>query len=198
MPQMGSFSRYAGFSIFLDAVLNYDSLTNILNGKLSGKRFELDKGPVRKTFIIDECKLYGSGDDKFIIRVNFSGTNSGTIYFVGKPVYDNATHIIEVKDIDFDIRSKNALLKAADWLFNKRISNEIAKYTRFDLSSFIDSAKININKQLNREWVKGIRSNGSMNVINLIGIYPMKDQLIIRSNCTGDLSIKVESIDFSL
>jgi hypothetical protein len=195
---MGSFSRYAGFTIFLDAVLNYDSLTGLLNSNLSGKQFDLGKGPVKKTFIINDCKLSVSGEGKFIIRVNFSGTNEGTIYFVGKPVYDNETHIIEAKDIDFDLRSKNALLKAADWLFNKRIANEIAKYTRFDLSSYIDSAKVNINKQLNREWVKGIRSYGSMNDIKLIGIYPMKDQLIIRSSCTGDLSIKVESIDFSL
>jgi len=198
MPNMGSMAGYSGFSIFLDAVLNYDSLTNILNRQLAGKQFEFDKGPVKKTFIIDECRLYGSGSDKFIIRVKFSGTNSGTVYLIGKPVYDNSTQVIEIKDIDFDIRSKNALLKAADWLFNKRISSEIAKQTRFELASYIDTARVNINRQLNREWVKGIRSYGLMNELRLIGIFPAKEALIIRSNCTGELSIKVESIDFSL
>ena len=198
MPNISDFSRNQGFNIFLDALLSYDSLTNILNQQLSGKQFDFNKGPVKKTFIIKECKLYGSGSEKFIIKVNFSGTDDGVVYFVGKPVYDKETHIIEVKNIDFDIKSKNALLKAADWLFNKRISNEVAKYTRFDLTSYIDTAKININNQLNHEWVKGIHSYGNITDIKLIGIYPLSEHLVIRSNCTGDLSVKVESINFSL
>ena len=198
VPDIGDFSRRTGFNIFLDAVLNYDSLGNILNQQVAGKQFDFNKGPVKKIFIIKDCRLYGSGNEKLIIKVNFSGTDDGVVYFVGKPVYNKETHIIEVKDIDFDIRSKNALLKAADWLFNKKISNELGKYAKFDLTSYIDTAKVNINNQLNHEWVKGIRSYGSINDIKLIGIYPLADHLIIRSNCTGDLSVKVESINFSL
>jgi hypothetical protein len=198
VPDIGDFSRRTGFNIFLDAVLNYDSLGNILNQQVAGKQFDFNKGPVKKIFIIKDCKLYGSGNEKLIIKVNFSGTDDGVVYFVGKPVYDKETHIIEVKDIDFDIRSKNALLKAADWLFNKKIANELGKYAKFDLTSYIDTAKVNINNQLNHEWVKGIRSYGNINDIKLIGIYPLADHLIIRSNCTGDLSVKVESINFSL
>jgi Domain of unknown function (DUF4403) len=198
VPNIGDFSRRPGFNIFLDALLNYDSLGNILNQQVAGKQFDFNKGPVKKTFIIKDCKLYGSGNEKLIIKVNFSGTDDGVVYFVGKPVYDKETHIIEIKDIDFDIRSKNALLKAADWLFNKKIAGELSKYAKFDLTSYIDTAKININNQLNHEWVKGIRSYGSINDIKLVGIYPLGQHLVIRSNCTGDLSVKVESINFSL
>jgi hypothetical protein len=197
VPDMGDFSRHPGFNIFLDAVLNYDSLGTLLNEQVSGKQIDLDKGPVKKTFIINDCKLYGGGD-KLIIRINFSGTNSGTVYLVGKPVYDADTHVIEIRGIDFDIKSKDALLKAADWLFNKKITNEISKYARFDLSAYIDTAKISINNQLNHEWVKGIRSTGLINDIRLIGIYPLSQHLVIRSNCTGDLSVKIDTMDFSL
>ena len=198
MPNMSGFTRSPGFNIFLDAMLNYDSLTNILNLQLAGKQFDLDKGPVKKTFIIKECRLYGSGNEKLIIKVKFSGTNDGIVYFTGRPVYNKETHIIEVKDLDFDIRSKNTLLKAADWLFNKKISNEIVKQTRFDLGSLIDTAKTNINAQLNHEWIKGIRSYGIINDISLVGIYPLSQYLIVRSNCTGSLSVKVESANLGL
>ena len=198
VPNIGDFSRHTGFNIFMDAVLNYDSLSNILNNQVAGRQFDLDKGPVKKTFIIKDCKLYGAGNEKLIIKVNFSGTNDGVVYFIGRPVYNKDTRTIEVKDIDFDIRSKDALLKAADWLFNKRITNEISKYTRFDLTSYIDTAKAGINLQLNHEWVKGIRSYGAINDITLLGIYPLSGFLVIRSNCSGDLSVKVENINFSL
>lgn len=198
VPTISDFSRRPGFNIFLDAILNYDSLSNILNLQIAGKQFDLDKGPLKKSFIIKDCKLYGTGNEKLIIKVKFSGTDDGVIYFTGKPVYNKESNIIEVKDIDFDMKSKDALLKAADWLFSKKITAEISKYARFDLNAYIDTAKLSINRQLNQEWVKGIRSYGNINDIKLIGIYPLNRFLVIRSNCTGDLSVKVESINFSL
>jgi hypothetical protein len=89
-------------------------------------------------------------------------------------------------------------LKTAEWLFSKRILNEISQYTRYDLTQFIDTAKVSINQQLNREWVKGISSFGRIDDISLESIYPFSKHLVIRSNCTGELSVKVDAVDFSL
>ena len=198
LPPIGAASRQQGFSIFLDALLNYDSLSNILNRHIANQEFDFNKGPVKKKFIIRDCKLYGTGNEKLIIKVNFTGTDNGTFYLTGKPVYDKETHFLEVKNIDFDIKSKNALLKSSEWLFSRRIINEISNYTRFDLNTYIDSAKLSINQQLNHEWIKGISSFGQINDIQLIGIYPLGQSLVIRSNCRGELSVKMESVDFSL
>jgi hypothetical protein len=90
------------------------------------------------------------------------------------------------------------LLGSADWLFDKKITKEIEKNARFELGNYIDTAKININKELNRDLVKGVRSYGNIKDIAIAGIYPMQEFLVIRSNCSGDLSVKVESINFSL
>src|SRR5688572_1373690 len=198
LPPIGAASRQQGFSIFLDALLNYDSLNNILNRHIAHQEFDFNKGPVKRKFIIRDCKLYGTGNEKLIIKVNFTGTDNGTFYLTGKPVYDKETHFLEVKNIDFDIKSKNALLKSSEWLFSRRIINEISRYTRFDLKTYIDSAKLSINQQLNHEWIKGISSFGQINDIQLIGIYPLGQSLVIRSNCIGELSVKMESVDFSL
>ena len=198
IPGIGNISRKQGFSIFLDATLNYDSLSNILNRHVANKEFDFNKGPVKKKFIIQDCKLYGSGNEKLIIKVNFTGTDNGTFYLTGKPAYSKESHILEIKDIDFDIKSKDALLKTSEWLFSRRIINEISRNTRFDLNTYIDTARVRINEQLNQEWVNGVRGVGQIDEIQLIGIYPLSQSLVIRSNCSGDLSIKIDSIDFSL
>lgn len=198
VPVMGTFGKNQGFSIFLDAMLNYDSLSTILNKHIADKSFDFAKGPVKKKFIIKDCKLSGAGNEKLIIRVNFSGTDNGTLYLTGKPSYDPVKHILELTNIDFDIKSKDALLKTADWLFNRRIVNEVSRYCRFELDSYIDSAKTNINQQLNHEWIKGVSSSGKIDDIRLIGIYPLRESLVIRSNCTGALSVKTGSVNFSL
>lgn len=198
VPNLGPFSRQKGFSIFLDAVLNYDSLSAIINQQIAGKDFDFKKGFIKKKFIIDDVSVYGGGFEKLIIKVNFSGTNAGVVYLVGKPVYNKKEQTIEIQDIDFDIKSKNVLLGSADWLFNKKIIKEISKIARFELADYIDSAKATINTQLNQEWIKGTRSYGEIKDISLIGMYPLQQHLVIRSNCTGELSVKVESVDFSL
>ncbi len=198
LPNITDIGTRPGFNIFLDAVLNYDSLSNLLNAQASGKSFDFNKGPVKKKFVIKKCKLYGANSEKLIIKVEFGGTDDGVLYLTGKPVYDHSKKMLEITNIDFDIKSKDALLKAADWLFNKRITSEISKYARYDLTEYIEMAKTNINQQLNHEWMKGIRSSGNIADIKLIGIYPMDKQLVIRSNCHGTLAVQVESIDFSL
>lgn len=198
IPLMGTFSRQSGFSIFLDAKLSYDSLSQIMNMSVSGKEFDFKKGFIKKKFIIDSCRVYGGGFEKLVIKINFSGTNNGVVYLVGRPVYDKDKRKIEVQDIDFDIKSKNVLLGSADWLFDKKITKEISKYAQFELGSYIDTAKTTINEQLNQELIKGVRSFGNIKDIRLIGIYPMQQHLVIRSNCAGDLSVKVESVSFSL
>jgi hypothetical protein len=169
-----------------------------MNQNLAGKEFEFKKAFIKKRFVIDSCRIYGGGFEKMVIKVNFSGTNTGIVYLVGKPVYNKEKRLIEVTDIDFDIKSKNILLGAADWLFDKKITKEITRYARFELGDYIDSAKVNMNLQLNRELVKGVRSFGNIKDIKLIGLYPLQQHLVIRSNCAGELSVKVESINFSL
>ena len=198
VPDIDNAIGKPGFNIFLDAVLNYDSLSHIINAQLKGKEFDLSKGKAKKVLVVDDCRIYGTGNEKLIIKMSFSGSNSGIAYFTGKPFYDGAKKMIEVRDIDFDVKTKNLLLKSADWLFNKRITNEIARVSKFDLSSYVDTAKILINRQLNTEWIRGVKSTGTINDLKIAGFYPMTEYFIIRSNASGDLMIKVDVMSFNL
>jgi hypothetical protein len=194
VPNISDFSYHPGFNIFLDAILNYDSLSNIVTSQLKDKRFDLTS---TKYIIIKDCTLYGMDNENLIIKVNFEGSEKGLFYLTGKPSYDLTTKTIELKDLDFDIRSKNMLLKTAEWLFSRRIINELKKYSRFDLSTYIGTAITTVNQQLNKEWIKGIQSIGKMEEIKIANVYPLREHLVIRSNCSGSLAIKVDSITFS-
>ena len=194
VPNITDFSDRSGFNIFLDAVLNYDSLSNIVSSQLKDKRFDLTSS---KYIIVKDCMLYGMDNENLVIKVSFEGSEKGIFYLTGKPVFDASTKIIELKDLDFDIKSKNTLLKTAAWLFSRRIVNELKKYSRFDLSNYISTAITSINQQLNKEWIKGIQSNGKMDEIKIINFYPLREHLVVRSNCSGTLSVKVDAASFS-
>ena len=195
VPELESSTPTPGFNIFLDAVLNYDSLSKIMNTQLKGQQFDFEKGPIKKTVIINDCLIYGSDNEKLIIKIFYSGSNSGVAYFTGKPFYNEMEKIIEVRDIDFDVKTRNFLLRNADWMFNRRIINEIASRSKFDLSKYIDTAMTLINNHLNKEWIEGINSSGLVKGLKITGIYPLEEYLIIRSNASGTLTIKADAID---
>jgi hypothetical protein len=194
VPYLSNFSNRNGFNIFLDAVLNYDSLSNIASAKMKDQRIDLTAG---KYIIVKECSVYGMDNENLVIKVNFEGSEKGLFYLTGKPTYDALNKVMEIKDLDFDIRSKNFLVKTASWLFNRRIINELKKYTRFELSSYIETAKTTANQQLNKEWVRGISSSGKLNDVKIVAIYPLRQWLIIRSNGLGELAMKIDAAAFS-
>jgi len=198
LPMLAPFKTNTGFNIFLDAVLDYDSLSNLVTSKLKDQRYEFDKAPVKKIFIIKQIQFIGQDNEQMVIKVDFEGSDKGTIYLTGKPVYDAEQRIMQFTQLDFDIRTKDLLVKSAGWLFNKKILREIQSYSQFNLGSLIDSSIITINQQMNREIIPGIKSYGKMNQLVLLGFYPFKENLVIRSNISGEMNIKVESIGFSL
>jgi hypothetical protein len=195
VPIMTSAPDREGFSIFLEAALQYDSLTTVLNGFLIDKRFDVQEGLIKKHIIIKGTQVGGDEKGNLLIRMDFGGSHTGSFYLTGRPVYNALTKSIEVQGMDYDLKTKSLLLKTAKWLFNKRIMGELQKYAVFNLSSYYDTAAINLNTWLNKEWTKGIRGSGSVKDLKLTSVEAQPAHLLIRSSCQGKLAIQVSSID---
>jgi hypothetical protein len=197
IPDLDNSAASPGFNIFLDAVLNYDSLSRILNDQIAGQQFDFKKSGVKKTVIVQDCRIYGTGNERIIIKMSFGGSETGLVYFTGNPVYNEKQKTLEITGLDFDVKTKDFLLKNSAWLFNRRIAAVISERTRFDLSKYFDSAGVLINRQLNQEWMKGIESSGQISELRIRGIYPMENHLIIRSQASGLVQIKADAGQFS-
>src|SRR5215203_1954922 len=192
VPDITSAQTKNGFNIFLDAALNYDSLSNVINGYLKGKRFEFKEAFLKKYVIVDSCSVGGNSEGNLIINVHFSGSHNGSVSFTGKPFYNEQTKSIEVANLDYDLVTKDFLLKTAKWLFNKKIISELKKYTTFNMNSYYDTASKALDTWINREWSKGIKSTGKVNDLKIINVKALPDYLYIQTNCTGNLSLRVD------
>ncbi|MDQ3682643.1 MAG: DUF4403 family protein [Bacteroidota bacterium] len=195
VPALTKLSTTDGFNIHLEAALQYDSLSIVLNGFLVDKRFEISEGIIKKHMIIKKTAV--SGDDKgnLLIKMDFSGSHNGTVFFVGKPVYNSEKKLIEVQELNYNLKTNSFLLKTAKWLFNKRIINELKKNTNFNLTSYYHTAATTINSWLNKEWTKGIKGAGFVSDLKLTTVSALPQHLLIRSNCVGKLNVQITSID---
>jgi hypothetical protein len=193
VPDILSTPSKKGFSIFTDAYLNYDSLSNVIDAQTKQKKIELEMG---KYIVIEQGQVYGVGNEMLILKIKFSGSAAGEFYLTGKPLYDPQKKLLKLDNLQFDIRSKNMMLRSAEWLFSKRILKEIESYTKLDISQYETMLLGKVNEQLNKEIRKGVVMNGSVHSVNIEKIYPFDESLVIRFSTKGDLDIRVNDPGF--
>lgn len=193
VPDISDFKQRSGFAIYTDAVMNYDSLSRLLSTQLYKKRIDMEK--MGKYVVVESCQVYGVGNEKLVLKLQFSGSASGELYLTGKPVYEKETELLIIKNLDFDLYTKNMLAKTAKWLFNRRIINELNRYAVFNVSDYSRELLATLNEQMNKTWQNGIQSTGRVNKLQIVNIYPMETNLVLRFHTQGDLSVKIESFE---
>ncbi len=187
LPQLSEFKRGNGFEVNLDIRAGYDSLTTILSKEIAGKSVEVKNNMV----IFDSIRIESAAGNKLNIRVNFSGKKKGTLFLVGTPTFDVENQVISFPDLEFDIKTKNALLKSAEWIFSSRITDLFRQQANFDLKPQLMRLKEDLNKEINREIAEKIFLNGKIDAMSVEGIYPSGNTLIIRASAVGNLSLKM-------
>ncbi|MGV3528806.1 MAG: DUF4403 family protein [Flavisolibacter sp.] len=197
VPEISGPADKNGFNIYMQAGLQYDSLSQVLNGAIAGKQFDLSEGIFKKHIIVEKAWVSGSENGELQIEVNFSGSFNGAVFFTGKPTYDATEKIITVTDLQYDLHTKNLLLKTAKWLFNRKIRTEMEKYTRFSLTDYYGTATKAIEAQINKEWTRGVKSFGKVNQLDVLSVEALPDHLLIRTQCAGKLGFLISDLDLS-
>jgi hypothetical protein len=187
LPKLTEYKNGNGFEIHLDILSTYDSLTSILSREIGGKTMEIKKNLV----IFDSVGIESAAGNKLNIWVKFSGKKKGKLYLVGTPTFNAEEQLISFPDLEFDIKTKNALLKSAEWMFSPRITDMVRQQAKFDLKPHLESMKNELNKEINREVTTGVFLKGNLDSITINSIYPLGQQLVIRAYSIGKLSLKM-------
>jgi len=186
LPNLSAYAPANGFNVYLDLVENYAHLTKIVNQQVAHQQMDI----AGKLFIVDSAKVFGIGK-KIVLQVNFSGSETGTIYMVATPAYDPITHVLSFPDLSFDLQTQAWMLKAAKWMFNGKITNMIKEKATYNCSKFISDSKIRIQSQLSRDMGNNITSQVSIQNLDIQAIYPTSEKLIIRTLSTGQVKVNV-------
>jgi len=186
LPNLSTYVPAKGFNIYLDLVENYTHLTAMVNQQVVGQKTEM----AGKTFIVDSCRVYGLGT-KVAIKINFSGSNTGTIYLVGTPTYDAVKHELSFPDLTFDLQTRAWMLKAAKWMFNGRITDGIRQKALYNFAKLLNDSKIKIQNEMGVDVIKGVHTDVAIQDMDIKAIYPTTDKLIVRTLINGQVKVKV-------
>jgi len=185
LPNLSAYTPANGFNIYLDLLENYTHLTNIVNQQVVGQQMDAEG----KHFVVAATKVYGIGT-KIVMQVDFTGSNTGTIYLVGTPTYNATTHQLSFPDLTFDLQTKAWILKAAKWMFNAKITEMMREKAVYNFSAFIAENKAKLQGELSRDLGNNIHSDVTIKDMDIQAIYPTSEKLIIRTLSDGQIKIK--------
>jgi Domain of unknown function (DUF4403) len=192
LPEISDFIPRSGFNLYADAMLNYDSLSSIMRTALSQKRIDLDQGG--RHIIVEKCEIFGGDREKLVLKVDFSGSSTGTFYLTGKPVYRPEQKQLAIEQLEFDIKSRDLIVRTVSWMFNRKILQTLQHYTRFDLNTYEQDMLKRINTQLNREPYPGVSMTGTVRELQLEKIYTFREMLVVRFHSTGRIELQVNRL----
>ncbi|WP_199117784.1 DUF4403 family protein [Pedobacter sp. ASV28] len=187
LPDLTTCKMGDNFNIITDLYLDYKTLSSSLNRIVEGKEIFVGS----KKFKFTKAEIYGYGNNKIIVMLSFKGTRKGTIYFTGSPTFDTVSHKIVVNDLDFDIKTNSLLLRTAAWMLNSRITNQLRNGVQYDLSDLLIRAQSSIELGLSKKISPKVTSKCHVNEINILGLFPTSENLLIRSKIQGGLSLQI-------
>jgi len=187
LPDLSELKVGEGFDVKMDITAKYDSLSTILTRDIKGMETEVKGNKV----IFGDVEIHGAADQKLHIKLDFSGKKSGTIYLTGTPSFNAEKQLISFPDLEFDIKTKSALLKSAKWLFDKKITNMIREAATVELATYLDQFKATVDESLNGQVEDGVFMDGKVDKIFIDYIYPREDVLFLRVSSLGSLGIQM-------
>lgn len=181
------------FNIGLVAVTPYKNASDILNEQFVKSGYEYVDGKYKLKFT--KMNLYGQ-DTKMVIEVGMLGSVNGDIYLIGTPYYDVATRSIRMKDLDFELESKQKILKAADWLAHGKLCKIMQESMVFPIGEQLDASKKDAQAYFNNyEAVKGVFLNGKLEKLEASEVYLIQDAIIAVISVGGNISVNLNGMD---
>jgi hypothetical protein len=191
LPFLSKISSKETFNLPLLTLVSFDSINAILKKEVLGTTIPFKK----KLISITEAIALGPVGTQLLFKVKFIGSKKGTIYLLGTPTYNSKNQEISFPDLTFDIRSRDAILKSAKWLFDKRLTELFRSKAKYNLSNQIEKARLEIDKQLNTsiEFKKNqyIHLSGNLEKLNFYNLHIGPKELRVIIDLEGNLSLKL-------
>ncbi|MDQ4141995.1 MAG: DUF4403 family protein [Bacteroidota bacterium] len=200
LPKLITDSRLAdNVQIGLTGEVPYSHATKLLQEQVAGKTYQFENGKQQVT--INNAEISGSGD-KLVVMLDINGlakTGLFTKKIVGKvflkavPYYDAATTSIRIRDVDYDLETKDQLLKTASWLAKGRFIRNIQEQINFPVKTQLEQARTLLQNSLDQSARvnDAILLKGNIRSFTPDNIYLTRTSIKAVVTAEGNLTVQI-------
>lgn len=182
------------FRIGMSSEISHKAINELLRKNFVNQTFTFndDKYKVDVTNI----KFYGS-NDRIVVETGLSGSVNGTVYLTGIPAYNPVKQELFIQDLDFDLDTKNKIIKTASWLAKGKLVRTMQDNLTFPLGEQLEQATSTIQQNLNNyEITPGIFLDGHLKDLKPSGVFITPKSLIAIVTAEGDVNLHVKKLEY--
>ncbi len=176
------------FMVETVADISYDYATEIANKQFRGMKLEFLNG--KKSVTIEDIQV-GRDVGKMTLTTKLSGSIKGNVIIEGAPYYDSLTQRLALKDVDFQLKTKNLFQRTAAWLFNGKIERMIEKDYGVPVGDMITAANASLMETLNSSPHPGVRMKGTVTAMKPTDVILGEQGITIPILTAGKVAVTI-------
>ena len=136
----------SGIDVDMLTEISFSQMSDLINENFSGFKYQQGK----RTIVIDSVSTFPDRE-KIGLKLNFTGSIEGELFLSGLPKYDSLTKEVYLSNLHFDIESKKAALKVAQWLVNGPFQKKVERNMRFSIEDYLAELNDELKEQFESE-----------------------------------------------
>lgn len=181
------------FVISLINEMSYAEASKLAHQHLSGQTFTSANG--KKKIRIDSVQIYGGGDH-LIIKTHVSGNVTGNIYLRGKPTYDSIAQVIYLRNVDYSIETKNAMVKTGNWILKSTLTKRMQEALRYSVAADLAEMKKQANAYISSYKIsKNVEVKATVDQLEPKEFFITEESIKAVIYATGSMKLSVKGLD---
>ena len=187
LPPLSRDTSAGAFHIVLDGVVDYVTASRALADALRGKTVT----EAGRTVIVTDAAASPASGGRIALAIAFTGDASGTLRFVGTPVYDASARQLSVPDLDYDLQTDDGLINAYAWLRSDALRTAFRAKARVPAAPVLDRGRELLLAGLNRKVGDAVTLAATVDTVAVRGVYVTASGLLVRAEASGNASVVV-------
>lgn len=127
------------------------------------------------------------------IETKVKGSIKGTMYLTGTPYFNSVDTTLQVKDLKFDLKTRNILIKSARWMFSGKIERTITKAIAIPFNTNVREIESSLTGFMRHYQLGyGFELNGKLAKITVSDIMLTPESVKANMVFSGKLAIGIQ------
>lgn len=177
----------------------YTLATKLVKEQVAGKTYRFEAG--KQQITVNDAAISGSGT-KLVVMLDVNGKAkaglftkqlAGKIFLKAIPYYDATTTSIRLREVEYDLETKDQLLKTANWLAKGKFIQQIQQRVTFPVKNQLDQARTLLQQSLDQsaQLHESIALRGTIQSFTPDALYLTPTAIKAVVNAQGHLTVQI-------
>ena len=173
------------FKINLLTDIPFTTINRLITQQIGDSTFQFGSRRIK----FETFRVYGT-NEKMAVETKVSGSINGTLYLTGVPYFNEEDTTMRIKELKFDLKTRNVVMKSSKWLFNGKIERAITRSVVIPFKSNISGIEAQITRLIRHyPLVYRFELNGKLVRLTVSNLYLSPESVKANVVFLGNLSL---------